>query len=731
VTDLLRQLGDRIGARTEGRSFYLILGLVLLIALVFRVVYLTADPPMGITRSQDFSTDPPQYMYFAENLVDHGNSNPYGDPSYSQWIQTSQNLLAVILFNIAGTGRAQGNAVGVIFNLASILLLALAIKNYGSRLGALFFAIIASFDFTLIWFGRTPFLEASQNFWLCVSVYLFSRRNAHWLYLATSGLACAVAAFYGKMIAVSMLGVFAVVWVLLYLNEEENRQALVRSAIYFYAGYAAGLLSWLLFVYLPAQGQVSSYLAEQAVGLYGTPKAFDSFNDFVWQYLSLLWEHDFFLKMPMVTILTYLFGVGVLTWFVGKRTGKKLFGEFNIGWVIMMLWFAIGYVTLFPWNYRPLRYQTTIMFPAMAMAGVALAFAWDYLRRPSAANPKSRASDRDAQRNPAYALVFGTIWLLPLLSLILLWLASFGGGSAVDSIRKGPLPYVLVLLVVGLLLTILQRAIKRVSRKTASIGAAMSIVLVLFLVIFGVVKFVDWSGRRQYSLLTADRDLAAILNQGAVITGPYGPALTQENHFGSLIHMFGIKRVDKELFSKYPITHLVMDEGNDKQARADYPEVMSRASFITRYIIRGFPIRLYRVSDATQNPLTRQYVPSDFEQAQAFIGEHNNDSAVVYLQRFLSSGQPNYSANLYAADALYAQNKYAEALELYRKAQQFSPGDGFSALSLANCLMAVGTPTNNAANFDSALVYYKIARNLYTQDKSLAQTIKGLERRKQ
>ena len=83
----------------------------------------------------------------------------------------------------------------------------------------------------------------------------------------------------------------------------------------------------------------------------------------------------------MVTILAYLFGAGVLTWFVGKRTGKKLFAEFNLGWVILMLWFVVGYVTLFPWNYRPLRYQTSIMFPAMAMAGVALAYAFDYLRR--------------------------------------------------------------------------------------------------------------------------------------------------------------------------------------------------------------------------------------------------------------------------------------------------------------------------------------------------------------
>jgi tetratricopeptide (TPR) repeat protein len=367
------------------------------------------------------------------------------------------------------------------------------------------------------------------------------------------------------------------------------------------------------------------------------------------------------------------------------------------------------------------------MFPAMAMAGVALAYAVDCLRRLGSVAPKSKTQDRDKHKNPALFIVLWAIWLLPLLSLILLWLAS---ADTVGSIRTNALPYAFVLLVIGALIALVFRAVKRVSRQTVVVGALFSVLLVALLILVNVMKFVDWSGHRQYTLITADRDLAAILNPGAVVVGPYSSALTQENHFGSIFHMFGTTRVDKELFSKYPITHLVTDEGNEKQARADYPEVMSRANLITRYIIRGFPVRLYRVSGVTQNTQARQYLPSDFERAQAFISERNNDSAVVYMKRFLSSDTPNYSANLYAADVLYSQNKFAEALDLYRKVQQFSPGDGPSALNLGNCFIAMETPGGTGGNLDSALVYYKIARNLYLQDKNLAETIKGLERRK-
>jgi len=49
---------------------------------------------------------------------------------------------------------------------------------------------------------------------------------------------------------------------------------------------------------------------------------------------------------------------------------------------------------------------------------------------------------------------------------------------------------------------------------------------------------------------------------------------------------------------------------------------------------------------------------------------------------------------------------------------------------LGNCFMAMETPGGTGGNLDSALVCYKIARNLYSQDKNLAETIKGLERRK-
>ena len=118
----MRKVVLQVQSFAEGKGFYFALALILLSALVLRTLYLEADAPLGITKSQDFSTDPFQYVYFAKNLIDHSESNPLQDPRFSQWEKSSQNLVALAVFSLSGTGRAAGNLVGVGFNLLPILL---------------------------------------------------------------------------------------------------------------------------------------------------------------------------------------------------------------------------------------------------------------------------------------------------------------------------------------------------------------------------------------------------------------------------------------------------------------------------------------------------------------------------------------------------------------------------------------------------------------------------------
>jgi tetratricopeptide (TPR) repeat protein len=196
------------------------------------------------------------------------------------------------------------------------------------------------------------------------------------------------------------------------------------------------------------------------------------------------------------------------------------------------------------------------------------------------------------------------------------------------------------------------------------------------------------------------------------------------------MHMFGVKRVDKDIFRKLPVTHLLMDDGNEKRAREDYKELMDKATFITRYIIRGFPVRLYRINDLTGNEQAAQYQPTDYEKGQYFAGLKQQDSASYYFTNFLEKNIPNYSANLYIADALMSQLKYEAALESYRKAQQFSPGDAVSAINFANAYLAIpGVKPNSPVYYDSALIYFKIAAAAFPSDKGIADKVRQLEKR--
>lgn len=727
----MKELFAKIDAAASGKAFFLILGIILLCGMIFRVAYLDADPPAGITRSQDFSTDPFQYVYFAKNSVEVGNPNPYNDPRFTQWEKSSQNFLALAVFTLFGTGRAEGNAVAVIFNLASILLLALALRNFGARLAALIFALIASLDFTMVWFARTPFLEASQNFWLCATVFCFSLAERRLIYFALAGFTCAGAAFFGKTIALFMLGVFGLLALYQYLNEPEDRKAVIKRWLYFAGGFAVTTVIWFFYIYLPSRGEFSGYLSEQAFGLYGAPKALDSVAAFCWQLISLLWEQMYFLKQPLPTILAFFAGAGILALLARRAPGRRMLGQVHSGWLLLLLWFAVGYLSLFPWNYRPLRYQTTIMFPAFALAALALAAMIRFTPQPKAAPKKGQAPTV----NLPQLIVTWALWLLPLIALIVL---SFGGlpGNAIDkALQETTVPFLLAFVAIGAFAAFVYRATSDTFARLAPLGAALALAIVVFVAAWNVVSFIRWSGVRQYTLLAADRDLGTILSPGAVLSGSYATAFTQENRFGCVPHMFGVVRVDSAFFQRFPITHLAIDEGNEQRARQDYPEIMGQAAFVTRYFARGLnpgmplPVRVYRVSGTTPNPEAHNYRPSDFEIAQEFTVAQQADSAEFYLRRFLDQHPDNYSANLYLGDALLQSGEFERAVGAYRQVQRFAPGDAVSALNIGNAFVSLGAAKTNAAFFDSALVWFKVAQRAFWRDDRIADMITQLERR--
>lgn len=153
-----------------------------------------------------------------------------------------------------------------------------------------------------------------------------------------------------------------------------------------------------------------------------------------------------------------------------------------------------------------------------------------------------------------------------------------------------------------------------------------SLVVILLFLFIQVSQFLTWAKNPQYSLYKSSIDLGAILNQDAVISGPYCSALTIDNRLRNVIHMFGVAQVDTLLFQKFPITHLAMERGiNKKRAFEDYPQVMKNAKVVTTYWIRNMTVDIYRVAETSGNPKTHNYKLSNFEEAKLLLEQGQVD----------------------------------------------------------------------------------------------------------
>ncbi|MFH2054572.1 MAG: hypothetical protein ABIJ61_01325 [bacterium] len=717
----------QISSLITGWRFYLALLLIFILATFVRVIYLDADPPLGITISQDFSTDPFAYVYFAKNQVEFGDANPYDDPRWPTYEISTQNYVALAVYSICGTGRAAGNLVGSLMNLIALLFIALAIKNFGSRWGAVFFLFFAGLNYTLIHFARTPFLEASQNFWLAASFYFFSlAQRKRWSYLA-AGAACAAAAFFGKMLALFGGGIYIVALVLVWLRSRDGRSETLRGVMLFLGGYLAIALLWLLIFYLPEAAHFKKYLLEQGLGLYGAPRAFESLDWFLVQLNWFFYERGFLGKLPIVTALGVIAGALVLYRLLLPRR-KKEQSTLDLGWLVLMIWTLLAFLSLFPHNYRPLRYQTTIMLPLMGLAGLLLANWITRFTSPKAAPGKPRRPSRYL-----LAVLWG-LWFMPVLFSAFLYLKNFEGLPEAFTFALDNVYYIsAVTFLVGFLAAVFVPGLLKPSRGWRRVGGvAVGLVVVAYAAIH-LFNYASWVDKRQYDLITADRDLGAILAADAVISGSYATALTQENGLGCINHMFGVDptKVDYDFFKRYPITHLVIDEGNESRARKDYPEIMSQAQTLATYTIRGYDVKLLRVAPATGNPHALRYQPTDFEWASYWQTQHTNDSASFYLQRYLAQGIPNYSADLALGISLLTESQNAASLPHLERAVEFAPRNVLARLYLGYAYLNTGLEMQEPAYYDSALVHLKYCRKFVSreQDPQLARNVDELEKR--
>ena len=663
---------DLAGARTEllwKRLAWVLIGLT----LVVRLINLGADPPLGLTTSQGVYTDPGAYTLSARNDVLYGESNPLGDNRFPLFQYSAIAAVARLVFGVAGSGYTQANFVGVLFSSLTILLLfSILAKTINIRAG-IFALTLLLFNENQYHYGRLPFLENAMILFGVLSLWLMVvPRNKGWTtFIAGTSLAACI--LLGKAHGVIFVGAFVVYFLWKHFSETNEGSRIVRKANIdsllakfptsaFVTGGIVFLILWLAAIGWDNLNVIITYIREQSTGIYGPPEGFESLRKFLRKIINLGVASELFWRMPAVTIA----GALGLFYFVYKFIQNK-FKPFRDQLIskemaFMVSWFIIGYLVLSPWNYRPLRYQITLIYPACALAGIFLYGLWTNTFSNEALEANSSEERHWSLRGAViFAIILSVLLWTPIHELMYRISESHGYDFTYSNnfVRVVASSSCLAGAALGAILY-LNRRKKPLALPPALFQYATLTFLALSLA-NGVIWYKDWLVRPTYTIKAVSRDIGMSLGQSAVISGPYGVGLTQDNRIRAIVHMFGVADPDTSFFRNFPVTHLLLDRPNYDRFEKMYPAVADSAVLIHSYRITNRKVELYRVAGFTGNRRADSYKLSLFEGSIKVLKGEMDDPQGTYLGALARFDTANIALNLIMSKQALDNGQYRDA----------------------------------------------------------------------
>jgi len=634
----------------------LLLGLLLIV----RLVHLGADPPMNLSASSDVETDPAMYTQFARQYLQTGEFDPFNDHRLTLYLKSSITPVATVVFGLFGTGIAPMQLTGLIYSFGSLLLFFLFVRRSIGKSEAILWLLLVGFNYNLIFYGRLPFLEHAMTFFLFLTLLLLSCRPTNFCSFA-AGASLATGILFGKAIGIVMIAVLVVCFWFKWLKSEKGeRSTLLKKLIVFCSGVGLVSLFWYFFVYLSASTEISTYWKEQGLTAHGIPTALDSFDELVEWWLSFGIKSRMQPRMVLVSALATVFIARIAYKTIRFRNVMDRLKSISTGHLLVAL-MLIGFTgSLFIWNYRPLRYHLILIYPACTAAAVLIL----HLCGKWKANAESKLP----------------IVVLPIVSLIAMpeiyrlsgsLYQLFDNTISYDDAKYMVFSFTAILIpaTVGMILLYRKGKLSFIRRYFAY----AAVIVVLFTLYEGISPYARWITRPTRAGQDIANELVQILSKDAVVSGPYGPALTMGTELASVIHMFGVPQPDPDLFTRFPITHLLVDRANELRAEKDYPDIMSEASILAVFEYGETKIKLYRVAEFTNNELTEGYRLSEFEQARTALANNDTTAAELILRRFVTAHPNCYTASILLADVLQERDNHKDAEGFIQAAIAASP----------------------------------------------------------
>lgn len=626
---------------------------------------------------QSLSTDPAQYTFHARNKVLFGEFDQF---DYSRWTVYQHSLVSLFAwgwFSMFGVSLTNGATVGILLSLGALLLLILGVARHHRPWVTATIAFCYVINLTLLTYGRLSYLEHGMLFLVAGAFCVYSYWGKRTIGVAIAGGLVAAAMLTGKLFGALMLPALILA---IFFSGDSNRWKLILSAI---AGFVIVTPLLLLALYGTDFSASISYFSEQSYGLRGFPDGLKS----PWAFVEHLATYSFNNHLFYITpdLLLFLV-VGMVLPIMFKLKWDKLtpVSLFAISWI------AVVIVGLSPLNYSPIRYAL-LLIPAIILLCFTI---FD-----STQNIQSRFGSK--LNRWQLALMTGAFWVF-LIHLINNTLYFNIFPKPVRLITWGTL-----ILAIGL--TWLAKQLLKQNIKPRTSKRIWIIAIIFVLIASGVTN--GFRIRRfhilesNYNIIEANADLAAILNPGAVVSGPYGPALTIDNNLQSFIHLFQVAKINKQLFVNNPVTHLAMDISNYTEAIKQYPKLKNLQRVAT-YWIRDMEVGVYRISNLFGNPQANKYQMSKYEQATSFYHAKQYDSALTLVADVYQAHPESKSAGLLYGAMLFETRKMQVGYNTMVSLADKFPTDFFVQLQCGRFLQMLAYRSRNQSMMNTAQKYY-------------------------
>ncbi len=657
--------------------WYLLTAVVIVAGFVYWQSDLRSDPPMyysGI--GQSLATDPAQYIFHARNKIEFGQFDPF---SYGRWTvyqHSFVSLVGYIWFSIAGISLEQSAMVGVLLSFGSLLLLLFGVRRHHRPWVLPALSLCYLINVTLFTYGQLSYLENGLIFIGSAIFAVYSRWGNKTWGVIVCGMLASSAMLTGKLFGVLFLPA------LLMADLTGNSANKMKRAIVTIISFSVASIILMLTLYGTDISSAIGYLTEQSYSLRGFPEGLTGILPFFEHLISYGFANHLFYLNPDLLIM-FALSTTLLIQYRPQIASLSPSVRFSFFWI------SFFFLGLMPLNYSPLRYAITLI-PAILIFGLTV---FDNMT-------KSTIQRLEKPKK----------WQFVTLSLVF-WFVLFHSIGNIFFLQTMPRPITLLTwstlpVAIGIAWFASKLLIKQ-TNKTAHRSWMVALVAVL---VVPAISNPIWlnehhHAEQNYNIAEANADLSAILNEGAVVSGPYGPILTIDTKIASFIHLFQVAQVDKTLFDRNPITHIAVDISNIKEAVKNYPK-LGEIKPVTKYWIRDVEVGIFRVAGFFNNLQANQYKPSRFEQAITFYNNGEIDSALVATTDVYSTHPESKSAGLLLSELYLRKKEYQNVHSLLVTLANRFPTDFNIQLQCGRFLQILSYKQKNQTLLAHAQTYY-------------------------